>query len=107
MDQMRRNALNLQQDMMLRGRKPCVMHIKDRLSHTHSASVNSDPTFLEVFDKGLTFHIARHTFATTVALSNDMSIESLSKILGHKRIATTQHYAKITDKKVAQEMLKL
>jgi integrase len=57
--------------------------------------------------KELTFHIARHTFATTVALSNDMSIESLSKILGHKRIATTQHYAKITDKKVAQEMLKL
>ena len=334
MDQMRRNALNLQQDMMLRGRKPCVMHIKDRLTRAHSASVNSDPTFLEVFDKAidrktllkgqgntpatiqkykrcrthlvnylqayykrndicfdqlnlafmedfelymkttggcqhnstmkyiqtlktifrvaksrnittsdpflgfkismrivdreflneeelqriistpmptrymdlsrtvfvfacftglsyidlknlriinlvkdndfywirtkrqkssvasnipmlqlpleilrkhhpdltatdpmepllpvtsnqkinralkkiaehcripkdLTFHIARHTFATTVALSNDMSIESLSKILGHKRIATTQHYAKITDKKVAQEMLKL
>ena len=53
MDQMRRNALNLQQDMMLRGRTPCVMHIKDRLTRAHSTSVNSDPTFLEVFDKAI------------------------------------------------------
>jgi integrase len=51
MDQMRRNALNLQQDMLLRGRTPCVLHIKDRLTRSNSASVNSDPTFLEVFDK--------------------------------------------------------
>jgi site-specific recombinase XerD len=53
MDQMRRNALNLQQDMMLRGRALCVMHIKDRLTRAHSTSVNSDPTFLEVFDKAI------------------------------------------------------
>ena len=52
-DQVRRNALNLQQDMMLRGRTPCVMHIKDRLTRAHSTSVNSDPTFLEVFDKAI------------------------------------------------------
>jgi site-specific recombinase XerD len=43
--------------------------------------------------KDLTFHIARHTFATTVTLSNDVPIESVSKMLGHKSIRTTQHYA--------------
>lgn len=54
--------------------------------------------------KQLTFHIARHTFATTVTLSNGIPIESVSKMLGHKRIQTTQHYAKILDKKVSNDM---
>lgn len=54
--------------------------------------------------KELTFHIARHTFATTVTLSNGVSIESVSKMLGHKSIKTTQHYAKILDSKVSQDM---
>jgi site-specific recombinase XerD len=57
--------------------------------------------------KDLTFHIARHTFATTVTLSNGVPIESVSKMLGHRRIATTQHYAKIIDKKVGEDMDKL
>lgn len=54
--------------------------------------------------KPLTFHIARHTFATTVTLSNDVPIESVSKMLGHKSIKITQHYAKIIDKKVGADM---
>ena len=54
--------------------------------------------------KELTYHIARHTFATTVTLTNGVSIESVSKMLGHKSIKTTQHYAKILDRKVSDDM---
>ena len=54
--------------------------------------------------KELTFHIARHTFATTVTLTNGVSIESVSKMLGHRSIKTTQHYAKILDRKVSDDM---
>lgn len=57
--------------------------------------------------KNLTFHIARHTFATTVTLNNGVSIESVSKMLGHKSIRTTQHYAKILDQKVSEDMTML
>lgn len=57
--------------------------------------------------KKLTYHIARHTFATTVTLSNGVPIESVSKMLGHTNIKTTQHYAKILDIKVGQDMSKI
>ena len=54
--------------------------------------------------KNLTFHLARHTFATTVTLTNGVPIESVSKMLGHKSLKTTQHYAKILDRRVSDDM---
>lgn len=52
----------------------------------------------------LTTHTARHTFATTVTLENDVPLETVSKMLGHKSIKTTQIYAKITQRKVSNNM---
>lgn len=54
--------------------------------------------------KNLTTHTARHTFATTVTLENDVPIETVSKMLGHKDIRTTQIYAKITKRKMSNNM---
>ena len=55
-------------------------------------------------NKTLTFHMARHTFATTVTLSNGVPIESVAKMLGHRNIRTTQIYAKVIKDKLAEDM---
>jgi len=58
-------------------------------------------------NKVITFHLARHTFATTVTLTNGVPMESVSKMLGHRNLKTTQQYAKIVDVKVSEDMKKL
>ncbi len=54
--------------------------------------------------KNLTYHLARHTFATTVTLSNGVPIESVSKMLGHTSLRTTQVYAKVVEQKLSNDM---
>jgi site-specific recombinase XerD len=58
-------------------------------------------------EKNLTFHLARHTFATTVTLCNGVPLETVSKMLGHSKITTTQVYAKVVEKKVSEDMQNL
>lgn len=58
-------------------------------------------------DKQLSFHLARHTYATTICLSNGVSLETLSKMLGHKQITTTQIYAKVTQPMIDREITML
>ena len=55
-------------------------------------------------NKDLTFHVARHTFATTVTLSNGVPLESVSKMLGHTSWKSTQIYARVLDKKIGEDM---
>ena len=55
-------------------------------------------------EKTLTYHVARHSCATSVLLANGVPIETVSKILGHTNIRTTQIYARITDLKVSNDM---
>ena len=54
--------------------------------------------------KNITMHIARHTFATTVTLSNGVPIETVSKLLGHSSLKTTQIYAQVLDQKISEDM---
>ena len=54
--------------------------------------------------KNISFHTARHTFATTVTLSNGVPIETVSKMLGHTKLSTTQIYARVLENKIGQDM---
>ena len=57
--------------------------------------------------KKITFHSARHTFATTVTLSNGVPIETVSKLLGHTKLSTTQIYARVLENKLSSDMIQL
>ncbi len=58
-------------------------------------------------NKNLSMHVARHTFATSVTLSNGVPIETVSKMLGHTSLKTTQIYARIVDSKISEDMNRL
>lgn len=55
-------------------------------------------------NKRVTFHTSRHTFASTVTLANNISIEVVSKMMGHTNTRMTNHYAKLIDKTIAKQM---
>ena len=57
--------------------------------------------------KRITFHTSRHTFASTVTLANNISIEVVSKMLGHTNTRMTNHYAKLIDRCIGEQMDKL
>ncbi len=58
-------------------------------------------------NKNITFHVARHTFATTVMLSNGVPIETVSKLLGHTKLSTTQIYARVIESKISEDIQNL
>lgn len=86
----------------------CIFHI---LQNTEIQLISNDLRLIFTYSLLLAspciFHGFRHTYATTVCLSNDVPIETLSKMLGHRSIRTTQIYAKITAEKVSRDMEKL
>jgi len=57
--------------------------------------------------KNISFHVARHTFATTVMLSNGVPIETVSKLLGHTKLSTTQLYARVVESKISEDIKNL
>lgn len=99
--------------------QPAVEILKTYQKHSYSKRVFPMPTNQETnrylkkigekahIKKNITFHLARHTFATTITLLNDIPIETVSKMLGHSSIATTQIYAKVVDKKIMNDMAAL
>ena len=58
-------------------------------------------------NKHLTWYVSRHTFATTVTLGNGIKIENVSAMMGHSSIKQTQHYAKVLNANVMEDMMKL
>lgn len=84
--------------------KSCILPV---ISNQHFNSYLKEIAVICNINKHLTSHIARHTFATTVTLANGISLESVSAMLGHASIKTTQIYAKVVQSKLSVEMKSL
>ena len=82
----------------------CSEHVLPVLSNQKMNSYLKEIADMCDISQNLTFHLSRHTFATTVTLSNGVPIESVSKMLGHLDLKTTQHYAKVVNTKVSNDM---
>ncbi|MFA6245307.1 MAG: site-specific integrase [Mucilaginibacter sp.] len=78
--------------------------ILPQISNQKANAYLKDIARLLGWTKRLTFHCARHTFATTVTLTNGVPIETVGQMLGHKNINTTQLYARVTDTRVSRDM---
>lgn len=107
-------------------RVPLLYHAKAILDkYSDHPNVDNDHTLLPVYsnqkvnkylkmiaakgqiNKHMTFHVARHTFATTITLTNNVPIETVSKLLGHTKLSTTQKYARVVEKKISKDMAEL
>ena len=82
-------------------------HLMPKISNQKMNSYLKEIADLCGIRMNLTFHIARHTFATTVTLSNGVPIETVSKVLGHTKISTTQIYAKVVEQKISDDLMDL
>ena len=86
----------------------CIFHI---LQNTEIQLISNDLRLIFTCSLLLAspciFHLARHTYATTICLSHGVSLETLSKMLGHKQITTTQIYAKVTQPMIDREVTML
>ena len=100
-------ALQLIEKYKLFPGKKTDNHIFPQLSNQKLNAYLKELADLASITKNLTFHIARHTFATTITLANGVPIESISSMLGHKNIRTTQIYSKVISEKVGEDMNKL
>jgi len=83
----------------------CIFHI---LQNTEIQLISNDLRLIFTYSLLLAspciFHLARHTFATTTTLAKGVPIETVSKMLGHTNIETTQIYARITNEKIRKDM---
>ena len=86
----------------------CIFHI---LQNTEIQLISNDLRLIFTYSLLLAspciFHCARHTFATTVTLANNVSIENVSQMLGHSNIKMTQHYAKVLNTSISRDMEKV
>lgn len=97
-------ALNLIQEYNLHPRTIESGRLFPNISNQKTNSYLKELADFCGISKNLTFHVARHTFATTVTLSNGVPIETVSKLLGHSKLATTQIYARVLEKKISKDM---